>query len=150
MVTKMQPIQSKMARTALALGVRELAAYAKVSTDTVSRFERDEELRPRTVEAMQRVFEDFGIEFTNGDTPGVKFRREMTPLNRAQITSYIAAGCSCLNGCKDVRESDIRIVVRDEARNWDAEISSLRPSGPAMAEARQMIAQLRGRITLKD
>ncbi len=89
-----------MARVALGVGVRELAAYAKVSTDTVSRFEREEELRPRTVEAIQRVFEDFGIEFTNGDTPGVKFRREITPLNQAQIASYIAAGCTCW--CKGV------------------------------------------------
>jgi transcriptional regulator with XRE-family HTH domain len=151
MVMNMQPVQCRMARSALALGVRELAAYAKVSTDTVSRFEREEDLRQRTIEAMQRVFEDFGIEFTNGDTPGVKFRREMTPLNQTRIASYIAAGCTCLNGCKGVAESDIKIVARpNEPRNWDAEISSLPCSGLAMAEAKEMIAWLRGRITLMD
>jgi len=41
-----------MARSALALGVRELAAYAKVSTDTVSRFERKEDLRQRTIATL--------------------------------------------------------------------------------------------------
>ena len=146
----MQPVQCRMARSALALGVRELAAYAKVSTDTVSRFEREEDLRQRTIEAMQRVLEDFGIEFTNGDTPGVRFRREMTRLNRAQIASYIAAGCASLIGCKGVEESEIKIVARpNEPRNWDAEIPSLPRSGPAMAEAKEMIAWLRGRITLE-
>jgi hypothetical protein len=127
-----------------------LAAYAKVSTDTVSRFEREEDLRQRTIEAMQRVLEDFGIEFTNGDTVGVRFRREMTRLNRAQIASYIAAGCASLIGCKGVGESGIKIVARpNEPRNWDAEITGLPRSGPAMAEAKGMIAWLRGRITLE-
>jgi transcriptional regulator with XRE-family HTH domain len=136
-----------MARVALGVGVRELAAYAKVSTDTVSRFEREEELRPRTVEAIQRVFEDFGIEFTSGDTPGVKFRREITPLNQAQIASYITAGCTCW--CKGVGESDIKIVAKpNEPRNLDAKISNL-PRG-AMAEAKELVAWLRGRITLRD
>jgi transcriptional regulator with XRE-family HTH domain len=34
------PVQCRMARAALGLGVRELAAAAKVSIDTVARFER--------------------------------------------------------------------------------------------------------------
>lgn len=66
------PIQCRMARAALGLGIRELAAAAKVSIDTVVRFERGEELKPRTIEALQGALEAGGIEFTNGDQPGVR------------------------------------------------------------------------------
>jgi transcriptional regulator with XRE-family HTH domain len=61
-----------MARAALGLGVRELAVLAKVSVDTVARFERGDELKERTVEALQRALETAGVEFTNGDKPGVR------------------------------------------------------------------------------
>jgi transcriptional regulator with XRE-family HTH domain len=61
-----------MARAALGMGVRELAAAAKVSTDTVARFERGEELKERTLEAIRRALEDAGVEFTNGERPGVR------------------------------------------------------------------------------
>ena len=70
------PVQCRMARAALSLGVRELAAAAKVSADTVARFERGEELKERTIEALQRAFEARGIEFIdeNGGGPGVRLR----------------------------------------------------------------------------
>jgi transcriptional regulator with XRE-family HTH domain len=66
-----------MARTATGLGVRELAEAAKVSADTVVRFERGETLRPRTVEAMQRALESAGVEFIaeNGGGAGVRLRQ---------------------------------------------------------------------------
>jgi transcriptional regulator with XRE-family HTH domain len=44
----------RMARAALGLGIRELAAAAKVSIDTVARFERGDELKERTIDALQR------------------------------------------------------------------------------------------------
>ena len=59
----MIPVQCRMARTALGWGVRELAAAAKVSTDTVARFERGETLRERTIQDMQRALEAAGVEF---------------------------------------------------------------------------------------
>jgi transcriptional regulator with XRE-family HTH domain len=65
------PVQCKMARAALGLGVRELAVAAKVSVDTVVRFERGDTLKERTIDALQRVLEAEGVEFTNGDRPGV-------------------------------------------------------------------------------
>jgi transcriptional regulator with XRE-family HTH domain len=66
-----------MARAALGWGVRELAAAAKVSVDTVARFERGDELKERTVEAIQRVLEAGGIEFIdeNGGGPGLRLKR---------------------------------------------------------------------------
>src|SRR5664280_2597298 len=69
------PVQCRMARAALGLGVRELAAAAKVSIDTVARFERGDELKERTIEALQRALEAAGVEFTNGDQPGVRLTR---------------------------------------------------------------------------
>ena len=69
------PVQCRMARAALGLGVRELATAAKVSTDTVARFERGDELKERTIDALQRALEAAGIEFTNGDQPGVRLTK---------------------------------------------------------------------------
>ena len=69
------PVQCRMARAALGLGVRELAAAAKVSIDTVARFERGEELKERTIDALQRALEAAGVEFTNGDQPGVRLAK---------------------------------------------------------------------------
>jgi transcriptional regulator with XRE-family HTH domain len=71
------PVQCRMARSALGWGVRELAAAAKVSADTVARFERGDELKERTVEAIQRALEAGGIEFIdeNGGGPGVRLKR---------------------------------------------------------------------------
>jgi transcriptional regulator with XRE-family HTH domain len=66
------PVQCRMARAALGLGIRDLAASAKVSADTIARFERGEGLKERTIEALQRVLEAAGVEFTNGEQPGVR------------------------------------------------------------------------------
>jgi transcriptional regulator with XRE-family HTH domain len=70
------PVQCQMARAALGWGVRELAAAAKVSVDTLARFERGEALKERTVEAIQRALEEAGIDFIpeNGGGVGVRFR----------------------------------------------------------------------------
>lgn len=64
-----------MARAALGLGVRDLAELAKVSPDTIARLERGEVLRDRTVEDIRRALEAEGVEFTNGDQPGVRMRK---------------------------------------------------------------------------
>lgn len=75
----MLAVQCKMARAALSLGVRELAQAAEVSPETVVRLERGETLRPRTIGAIRAALEAAGIEFTNGDAPGVRLvckRRE--------------------------------------------------------------------------
>jgi transcriptional regulator with XRE-family HTH domain len=84
------PVQCRMARAALGLGVRELAALAKVSIDTVARFERGEELKERTVEALSRALEAAGVEFTNGDQPGVRLSKataKRVSASRAIITA---------------------------------------------------------------
>ena len=72
----MNATQSKMARAALGLGVRELAELAKVSPDTIARLERGEELRERTVDAIRIALETAGVEFIaeNGGGAGVRLR----------------------------------------------------------------------------
>lgn len=73
----LQPVQCRMARAALGIGVRELAAAAKVSVDTVARFERGEELKERTIDALQRTLEAAGIKLIeeNGGGPGVRLAK---------------------------------------------------------------------------
>lgn len=63
----MNPTQCKMARVALNLGVRELAALAKVAPGTVSRFEGGEDLKERTVEDMRAALEQAGVVFIEDD-----------------------------------------------------------------------------------
>ena len=47
--------------------MRDLARAVQASTDTVSRHERGEELKARTVDAIRRALEDAGAEFVAGE-----------------------------------------------------------------------------------
>ncbi|MGQ4813930.1 helix-turn-helix domain-containing protein [Agrobacterium vitis] len=73
----MLPVQCKMARAALGLGVRELAQLAKVAPGTVSRFEAGEELKDRTVDALKAALEATGVVFVdeNGEGAGVRLKK---------------------------------------------------------------------------
>ncbi|TGN80572.1 XRE family transcriptional regulator [Bradyrhizobium yuanmingense] len=73
--------QSRMARAALNLGVRDVAEAAGVSTNTITRLERGEELLPRTVADIRAAFEAAGIVFiAEGQLvdggPGVRLARK--------------------------------------------------------------------------
>jgi len=70
------PVQSRMARVALSWGVRDLAAAAKVSPNTVARLERGETLNPRTLGAIRAALEAAGVEFIpqNGGGVGVRLK----------------------------------------------------------------------------
>lgn len=72
----MLPVQCKMARVALGLGVRELASIAKVAPATISRLEAGEELKERTITDIRNTLEAAGIIFidSNGNGPGVRLR----------------------------------------------------------------------------
>lgn len=73
----MNGVQCKMARAALGLGVRDLAAAADVSPSTITRLEAGEELKGRTVAALQSTLEAAGAIFIdeNGEGPGVRLRK---------------------------------------------------------------------------
>lgn len=73
----MNPTQCKMARAALALGVRDLAALADVAQATISRLERGDELKPATVITIRCALEAAGVEFIaeNGGGAGVRLQK---------------------------------------------------------------------------
>lgn len=73
----MNATQCKMARAALGLGVRDLAALADVAQATVSRLERGEELKPATVETIRTALEQAGVQFIeeNGGGAGVRLKK---------------------------------------------------------------------------
>ena len=73
----MTPEQCKMARAGLSLGVRELADMAKVSTNTITRFEGGGLLKERTLDAIRAALESAGVEFIqeNDGGPGVRLRK---------------------------------------------------------------------------
>ena len=75
-------VQCKMARTALGLGVRDLAELAKVSPETIARLERGEALKERTVDAVRSSLEAAGVIFIaeNGEGPGVRLRKDALPI----------------------------------------------------------------------
>jgi transcriptional regulator with XRE-family HTH domain len=66
-----------MARVATRLGLRELAALAEVSPNTISRLERGEDLKATTVETIRSALEAAGVEFIeeNGGGAGVRLRK---------------------------------------------------------------------------
>ena len=68
--------QARMARAGLRMGVREVAAAAKVSPATLSRVEADQPANASTLAAIRAALEAAGVEFTNGDAPGVKLRKQ--------------------------------------------------------------------------
>jgi transcriptional regulator with XRE-family HTH domain len=71
-----------MARAAVRLSVREVAGRAKVSPNTVTRIEGGLPVNNSTMEAIRRVFEAIGVEFTNGDRPGVSLNQTVGKQKR--------------------------------------------------------------------
>lgn len=76
------PMQIKLARTALGLGVRELAAKAGVAPSTIQRFESERgDMHTRTLDKVQQVFESGGIIFIPADAeggPGIRLPRHVS------------------------------------------------------------------------
>jgi len=71
--------QVRGARAMLRMEQRQLADAAGVSVETIKRMERATGEAPtnaRTATAIQRALENAGVEFTNGDQPGVRMRRQ--------------------------------------------------------------------------
>jgi transcriptional regulator with XRE-family HTH domain len=73
------PVQIKMARAALGLGVRDLAAAADVAASTISRFESEKGgMQTGTLERVQKVLERKGVIFIatdSGGGPGVRLKK---------------------------------------------------------------------------
>jgi transcriptional regulator with XRE-family HTH domain len=84
----MNGAQVRMARAALKMNVRDLAAAAEVSPNTITRIEADLPSNASTLAAIRRVLEAAGAEFTNGNKPGVQLVRQ--PGDAAKPASYKA------------------------------------------------------------
>jgi transcriptional regulator with XRE-family HTH domain len=68
--------QLRAARSLLNWTVRDLAEKAGVHRNTVTRAETEATSHGHAVGQMVRTLEDAGVEFTNGDQPGVRMRRK--------------------------------------------------------------------------
>jgi hypothetical protein len=73
---KMNGYQCRMARAVLRMGVRDLASKANVSPSTIIRLEAGGDLRGHAVDDVRRALESAGVEFTNGEHPGVNLRKD--------------------------------------------------------------------------
>jgi transcriptional regulator with XRE-family HTH domain len=64
---------------------RQLAAAASLSEPTIKRFEtgRWAKVSDAAVAKMVAALEAGGVEFTNGDEPGVKLRKKARPSTRS-------------------------------------------------------------------
>lgn len=69
--------QVRAARAMLRIDQKDLAEWSGVSLETVKRIERAPGVisaHASTVDALQRALEARGIEFTDGDKPGVRLK----------------------------------------------------------------------------
>ena len=71
----MKAIQLRMARAAVGWGVRELAKKAGVTANTVTRIENGADAKQSTMDRLQHALEAAGVEFTNGNQPGVRLAK---------------------------------------------------------------------------
>lgn len=68
---QLTPLQLKLARTALGLGLRDLAKFAKVATSTIVRFESGKGgMQTGTLDRIQNVLEERGVIFIRADATG--------------------------------------------------------------------------------
>jgi transcriptional regulator with XRE-family HTH domain len=78
LLSVLTPIQVKLGRTALGLGLRELAIAADVAPSTITRYETGKGgMHTGTLERVQKVLEDGGIIFIAADAaggPGVRLK----------------------------------------------------------------------------
>jgi DNA-binding transcriptional regulator YiaG len=70
------PAQCRAARGLIAMDQAVLAEAANVSRNVIIDFEKGRRVPGRNnLAAIQRVLEKAGVEFTNGDAPGVRLRK---------------------------------------------------------------------------
>jgi transcriptional regulator with XRE-family HTH domain len=67
--------QVRGGRAMLRMTVAQLASKAGVAPNTVVRLENGDGVNMRTMKAIQAALEAAGVEFTNGDAPGVRLRK---------------------------------------------------------------------------
>jgi transcriptional regulator with XRE-family HTH domain len=72
----MTPSQCRAARGLLNWTQEEMASAARLSVVTVRNFENEKSMPQRaTLDVIQRALEAAGVEFTNGEQPGVRLTK---------------------------------------------------------------------------
>lgn len=74
-------VQCRMARAAVGMGVRDLAEAVEMSPNTITRFERGEDLKLSTIISIMTALENAGVEFIaeNGRGAGVRLKKRQNP-----------------------------------------------------------------------
>ena len=76
-ISKITPAQCRAARGLVDMNQIDLAAGASVSKNVIVDFEKGRRNPTKNnLAAIQRVLEAAGVEFTNGDAPGVRLRKK--------------------------------------------------------------------------
>jgi transcriptional regulator with XRE-family HTH domain len=71
------PAQCRAARALIGWSQEQLASVSKVAKATIANFELGKrEPYPRTFDDIQAALEAAGVEFTNGERPGVRLRKQ--------------------------------------------------------------------------
>ena len=76
-MANLTPAACRAARALLGMGVRELAAAAHVTTETVSAYENGRPMRETTRARLTAVFHERDVEILNGDSPGARLRPKL-------------------------------------------------------------------------
>jgi transcriptional regulator with XRE-family HTH domain len=80
----MTPAQCRAARALLDWSQQQLADAAKIGNATIRNFEGGKSTpQNATLDVLQRALESAGVEFTNGDGPGVKLKAKGKKGKRA-------------------------------------------------------------------
>jgi transcriptional regulator with XRE-family HTH domain len=80
----MTPAQCRAARALLDWSQQQLAVAAKIGNATIRNFEGGKSTpQNATLDVLQRALESAGVEFTNGDEPGVKLKAKGKKGKRA-------------------------------------------------------------------
>jgi hypothetical protein len=76
-VAAILPVQCRAARGLVDMTLIDLAKGASISKNVIVDFEKGRRVPNRNnLSAIQRVLEEAGVEFTNGDAPGVRLRKK--------------------------------------------------------------------------
>ena len=76
--------QVRAARALIRWEQRDLAETSRVSLPSIKRLETTPgalSAQPRTIEAIRSALKSAGVEFTNGDQPGVRLRKKARVIN---------------------------------------------------------------------
>jgi transcriptional regulator with XRE-family HTH domain len=99
--------QLRAARAMARIEQSDLAQQASVSVETIKRLERTVgpvSANVQTVDAVTRALESAGVEFTNGDQPGVRMRKR-------ELVKGIGAYRALVDLPDDVSDDELRPLV---------------------------------------